>query len=218
MIDTSTELNELATALAAAQATIQAAIKDAENPHFRSKYADLPAVWEACRKPLTDHGLSVVQLPIDSEPGRIALMTMLLHKSGQFIRSTVSTRIVKDDPQGVGSGLTYLRRYALAAAVGVVADVDDDGNAASEHPQHRQQSAQHQQQHTHGTGGMSQKQRDYLNSLMDQLDWTRSSDGFVAAAKRANVRLDQSLSSFMASALIKELERVRDGQRDEVAA
>lgn len=125
-------IKELAIALAKAQAQIAPASKSAENPHFRSRYADLPAVWDACRKPLTDHGLSVVQMPVDAgEPGRVALMTMLLHTSGEFISSTVSTRLQKDDAQGIGSALTYLRRYALSAMVGVVADEDDDGNAAS---------------------------------------------------------------------------------------
>lgn len=128
----SDSIKELATALAKAQATIQPASKNATNPHFRSKYADLGAIWDACRKPLADNGLSVVQMPTDSGDGRVALTTMLLHTSGEYISSTCSTRLQKDDAQGVGSALTYLRRYALAAMVGIVADEDDDGNAASQ--------------------------------------------------------------------------------------
>lgn len=127
----STEIAELAAALAAAQASIRPAAKDKENPHFRSRYADLSAVWEACRGPLTANGLSVVQTPSDVEGGRIALTTTLLHRSGQWLRSTFSVAPTKSDPQGIGSALTYARRYALAAMVGVVADEDDDGNAAS---------------------------------------------------------------------------------------
>lgn len=124
-------ITELAKALVKAQAAIQPAVKDKTNPAFRSRYADLSSVWDACRKPLTDNGLSIVQMPIDAEPGRVALETILLHSSGEYISSTVSTALVKTDPQGVGSALTYLRRYALSAVVGVVADEDDDGNAAS---------------------------------------------------------------------------------------
>ncbi len=135
---------ELAKALAKAQAAIQPAPKDTSNPFFKSKYADLPAVWRACREPLAANGLSVVQMPADSTEGRIALTTMLLHSSGEYITSTVSTKIAKDDPQGVGSALTYLRRYALAAMVGIVADDDDDGNAASTPPQQQQQAPQRQ--------------------------------------------------------------------------
>lgn len=131
----SESIQELATALAKAQAAIQPAAKDKTNPAFRSRYADLTSIWEACREPLNTNGLSIIQMPGNDGDGRIALTTMLLHSSGQWIRTTVSTRIVKDDPQGVGSGLTYLRRYALAAMVGVVADEDDDGNRASGHGQ-----------------------------------------------------------------------------------
>ena len=123
-------LKDLAPALAKAQRSIKAAVKDSVNPHFRSKYADLGAVWEACREALTANGLSVVQMPVDVADGRVGLTTMLLHESGEFVSSTVSTPLTKNDAQGVGSALTYLRRYALAAMVGVVADDEDDGNAA----------------------------------------------------------------------------------------
>lgn len=130
----SESLNELAAALAKAQAAIQPAIKDSTNPHFRSKYADLSSVWSACREALTTNGLSVVQMPVNHAEGYAALRTMLLHASGQWLATTVSARLTKDDAQGLGSALTYLRRYSLAAMVGVVADDDDDGNAASGPP------------------------------------------------------------------------------------
>jgi hypothetical protein len=156
-MEQSEQLNELAVALAKAQAAIAPAAKDKVNPAFRSKYADLSSVWEACRKALTDNGLSVVQLPVNHEPGYAALRTMLLHTSGQFISTTVSARLVKDDAQGLGSALTYLRRYSLAALVGVVADEDDDGNAASNRPQNgtgSRQEPQPRQQTTRGEGGI----------------------------------------------------------------
>lgn len=126
----SESINELATALAKAQSQIEGARKDSTNPHFRSSYADLSSVWEACRKALTANGLSVAQGPV-SDDGRIGVSTMLMHTSGQWIQSTFSMRPAKDDPQGAGSALTYARRYALAAMVGVAPE-DDDGNAASE--------------------------------------------------------------------------------------
>lgn len=138
----------LAAALVKAQAAIQPAIKDKKNEAFKSagrvsKYADLSSVWDACREALTSNGLSVVQMPVDCEGGRVALTTMLLHSSGEYISSTVSTPLTKNDAQGVGSALTYLRRYALSAMVGVVADEDDDGNAAS--GQSVQQQAQYRE-------------------------------------------------------------------------
>ena len=122
-------LDQLATALAKAQAQVMGAKKDAANPFYKSKYADLGSVWEACREALTANGLSVVQLP-GFEGGEARLTTYLLHSSGQWIAGTAGSPLVKHDPQGVGSALTYLRRYALAAVVGVVQE-DDDGNDAS---------------------------------------------------------------------------------------
>jgi len=121
----------LAGALAKAQLQIEPASKNATNPHFRSHYADLASIWDACRGPLNTNGLSIVQFPCDGDVGRTGLCTMLLHSSGEYISEVVTTRSQKDDPQGLGSALTYLRRYALAAVVGVTATEDDDGNAAS---------------------------------------------------------------------------------------
>ena len=121
----------LAAALAKAQLQIEPASKNATNPHFRSHYANLESIWDACRGPLNSNGLSIVQFPCDGDVGRTGLCTMLLHSSGEFISEVVTTRSQKDDPQGLGSALTYLRRYALAAVVGVTATEDDDGNAAS---------------------------------------------------------------------------------------
>jgi hypothetical protein len=152
----SASLKELGTALAKAQAVMQPAAKDAANPFFKSKYADLPSVWDAIREPLTKNGLSVVQLPTNAEPGRVGLSTMLLHASGEFILSVASMKLVKDDPQGAGSGLTYLRRYMLAAAVGVVADEDDDANAAT----HRANNGSKQNGQPQRNGSLRPHQQD----------------------------------------------------------
>lgn len=125
----SEQINEIAAALSKAQAVIVGAVKDKTNPHFKQAYADLASVWDACRKPLTDHGLSVVQTAA-TEEGKVGVTTILMHASGQWIQDTLLMRPTKDDPQGVGSCITYARRYALAAIVGVAPE-DDDGNAAS---------------------------------------------------------------------------------------
>lgn len=125
----SIELNELAKALVAVQAVVEGAKKDSANPFFKSKYADLESVWGVCRPPLTEHGFAVVQTTEPHEHG-VILVTTLLHTSGQWMRGRLLMRPVKDDPQGIGSCITYARRYALAAIVGVV-QVDDDGEGAS---------------------------------------------------------------------------------------
>lgn len=125
----SDDISSLAKALCAAQKEMRAAAKDGNNPHFKSSYATLASVLDAVREPLTNNGLAVVQLP-GNDNGRITLETVLCHESGQFISSTFGLAPVKNDPQGAGSCLTYLRRYALAAVVGI-AQADDDANAAS---------------------------------------------------------------------------------------
>lgn len=122
------ELSELAKALCVAQSQIKGAVKDSANPFFKSKYADLESVWEAIRKPLTDQGLSVVQL-MDWREGHPVLVTRLLHTSGQFIESVMPLFMKAQDPQALGSAMTYARRYSLAAIVGVP-QIDDDGEAA----------------------------------------------------------------------------------------
>ena len=94
-------------------------------------YVDLPGVWEAIRPLLAKNGLSVVQTFTAWADGP-TIVTTLMHKSGQWVSSELFLKPAKSDPQGVGSAITYARRYALAAMVGVVADEDDDGNAASQ--------------------------------------------------------------------------------------
>lgn len=129
MSEQSESINELATALALAQGKITGALKDSANPFFKSKYADLASVWDACRGPLSDNGLAVIQTTdIDGEG--VTVVTTLAHKSGQWVRGKLRLMPKEATPQGIGSAITYGRRYALAAVVGV-AQVDDDGNAAS---------------------------------------------------------------------------------------
>lgn len=126
-------IGELAKALASAQGMIQNAKKDSENPFFKSKYADLAAVREACQGPLSKNGLAVIQTPrtiLTEDVTIISVETLLCHSSGEWISEELSAIPVKTDPQGIGSCITYLRRYALSAVAGVASE-DDDGNAAS---------------------------------------------------------------------------------------
>lgn len=129
ILSQSPELDQLASALAIAQGTIQGAVKDRTNPAFKSSYADLASVWDACRAALSSNGLSVSQHPGRLEDGSATVTTILLHKSGQHIASVCAALPRDQSPAAVGSVVTYLRRYALAAAVGVAPE-DDDGQAA----------------------------------------------------------------------------------------
>lgn len=126
----SDDIAELGKALAKAQAKIQGAHRDSANPFFKSKYADLNSIWDACREPLTTNGLSVTQLLSNGAEGQIVCTTWLIHESGQFLGSELAMMPTKNDPQGGGSCATYLRRYMLQSIVGV-APADDDANEAS---------------------------------------------------------------------------------------
>lgn len=125
----SDQIDQIATALAKAQGMIEGAEKRANNPHYGKKYADLYAVWDACREPLSTNGLSVTQIPTETDNGMM-LITMLMHSSGQWISARYPVRPVKTDPQGYGSAISYARRYTLMAVVGIAPE-EDDGNAAS---------------------------------------------------------------------------------------
>jgi hypothetical protein len=116
--------------------------KDSTNPHFKTAYADLASVWDACRAPLANAGLSVVQL-VSSDAtqgiphcGHAIIETILAHSSGEWVSSTLAVPLTKSDAQGLGSAITYGRRYALAAIVGVC-PADDDGEAAVARPTQR---------------------------------------------------------------------------------
>lgn len=125
-------LNELAPALAKAQAAMKAADMDGENPHFRSRYATLASITTAVKKPLADHGLAVVQ-GVGAGDGTAKVTTMVVHASGQWIASELSLPVgERATPQAIGSAISYGRRYGLAGLLGVVSDTDDDGEAAEE--------------------------------------------------------------------------------------
>lgn len=126
----SESINELAAALALAQGEMLSAEKDGTNPHFRSSYATLASVWDAIRKPLSGQGLSIVQSPGSTEGGMMHITTILLHKSGQYIEDIFQIPAGTMTPQGMGSAITYARRYTLMAICGIAPD-DDDGNDAA---------------------------------------------------------------------------------------
>ncbi len=130
----SNEIDQLAASLVKVQTSLNGALKDSSNPFFKSKYADLESVWAACREPLTSNGLCVVQgTAVDPTQGT-CVVTTLYHTSGQWVRGMLPINAKANDPQGQGSAITYARRYALAALVGVV-QTDDDGEAAMARPQ-----------------------------------------------------------------------------------
>ena len=122
---------ELFAALSRAQANVENVLKDSLNPHFKSKYADLASVWETIREPFTKEGLGIIQLLVGGGGGTIGIRTILTHNSGESIEDTFQVPCSKpNDPQALGSAVTYGRRYSLMALCGIAPE-DDDGNSAA---------------------------------------------------------------------------------------
>ncbi len=127
-MERSESIKEIANALCKFQQEVGKIKKSANNPFFKSKYATLSDILDVIQEPLSNSGLSVMQLPV----GENELETIVMHISGEFISSKYTMRPTKNDPQGVGSCITYQRRYALGAALSLNIDEDDDGNKASQ--------------------------------------------------------------------------------------
>lgn len=125
----SESITAIAKALSGFQSADLGAKKNAKNPHLGNKYADLSSIWDAIREPLAANGLAVVQLPLPGERGELRLRTQLMHESGEWLASEIAMPLGKMDPQGYGSALTYARRYALAAMLGVTQEDDDAASA-----------------------------------------------------------------------------------------
>lgn len=127
----SEQIDKIAQALAKVQSELQSVLTDSTNPHFKSKYASLEAVWDTVRGPLTQNGIAVTQ-PIAYDPGfnGVIVQTVLMHESGQWIASDVPMPTAKLTPQEVGAVISYGRRYGLAAMVGVT-QADDDAQGAT---------------------------------------------------------------------------------------
>ena len=194
-------LDQLTTALVKAQAEFTAIPKDSTNPFFKSRYAGLPVVVEKASPILSKHGLSISQhIGYDGEND--TLETWLLHVSGQYLVSRMRLHLVKDDPQGQGSAVTYARRYSYMSILGLVADDDDDGNAASA-PRSAPRSAPAQQASSRPQASpnkpISEKQGKMLMVLLKKA-------GLTVAASQEKYGSDiRSLSSAQASSWIDEL-------------
>lgn len=132
----------LAKALASAQGEIENASKNMKNDHFKNKYADLAEVLNTVRPVFAKHGLAVTQFP-SFEGGLVHVETMLTHESGEWMAGTASAPVSKQDAQGVGSAITYLRRYSLAAVAGIAQEDDDANSAVGQKPKEQPKADPH---------------------------------------------------------------------------
>lgn len=141
----SEDLTELAKALSSAQKVMANPLTDQSNPFFKSQFLSLAALMDAVR-PIAEYGLSYTQIVGRSSDGVYNLQTVLMHSSGQYITSEYPI-ICKDmtDPQKFGGAVSYARRYALQAIVGITGDKDDDGNLASQPGKNPPQKAETQE-------------------------------------------------------------------------
>jgi len=135
---TSQTINKLAAALVKVQAELKPVPRNAENPFFKSAYADLAACIRHASPLLTEHGIAIVQTGSESREGEIAIRTTIVHESGEWMDGVMSAHLSKNDPQGAGSAITYLCRYGYKAAIGLAQEgEDDDANAASQPVKHQ---------------------------------------------------------------------------------
>jgi hypothetical protein len=174
-------------ALAKAQSEMGKALKESANPHFRSKYADLGNVMDACLPALNANGIAVVQPFVPGELGHV-VKTILYHESGESIECSVPLLLGKQDMQGLGSAITYARRYGLMSMAGIAPE-DDDGNAAAKAAPNKAQQ------------GLQDAWRDaVLDSLPEDATPRQKAEGFANA-------IINSFRSKKAKALENEWER-----------
>ena len=126
-------LTEFSKAFAKTQQEMKQPLKDANNPFFKSKYVPLENVVEAITESASKNGLSFTQFPSSDEDGNVTVGTLVMHGSGEWIEyDPIKMKPVKNDPQSIGSAITYAKRYALSAIFGITSDQDDDGNEATQ--------------------------------------------------------------------------------------
>lgn len=201
-----TEINEIASALAKAQAEMSNPSFDSQNPHFRNRYASLAAVRNSTIPVLARNGISVLQDVCMVDNG-IACETILTHASGQQMRSKpIVLPLSKADAQGIGSAITYARRYQLMAMCGVAGDDDDDAEAAV-----TSQPANHRQNNV--------KAKEYAERFADAVQ--SGIDGAVYEIHREIVTDEEfyrQVWSFLPSGMRRQLKEIIDRQKAEKAA
>jgi hypothetical protein len=213
---------ELLKAFIAAQGEMDGAKKNAANPAFKSKYADLGAVCDAVMEALNKHGLGVIQFPTYDDQG-VHVETIICHSAGGTMRDVLSMKPQRTDPQAIGSVTTYCRRYALSAICGVAPE-DDDGNAASKmEPAKRQQARQATESAVQGdqaqaTNSAQAKREDIWPRIMKAFSEAKTIDGVDGLDARYNWFLDNNkVPRGWKESYDEEYEKRRDQMMEEAA-
>lgn len=131
----SDSIKQLMEALVKARSNFKAVHKNAANPFFKSKYSDLSEIIAATHEALNAQGISVIQSPgrYNAETRACTLTTLLAHTSSEWLEDEFEMLVVKADSQGIGSAVSYARRYSLQSFLNIAADLDDDSESAVEH-------------------------------------------------------------------------------------
>jgi hypothetical protein len=201
----------LAPALVAAHKALKPISKDGKNPAFRSRYATLDGIMETVRPALAAHGLAVVQGVVHPETGEggrlvgIMVETRLIHTSGEWLASVVPVPVAKGDAHGLGSALSYGRRYGISALLALSTDEDDDGNAAAKAPPARQERSAKSAPAAPASG----------QRLHDRVPTTPPPEGMtLSKAETVSVKAKDGSSRFLVSMNDDELDTLRAWAQD----
>ncbi len=206
-------ITELAKALVKFNSEVNKIAKDADNPFFKNNYATLDTIIDEIRPILSKHGLSIMQIP-SGDGQNVTLKTLLLHDSGEWLESDELTmKPVKNDPQAVGSCITYARRYSLAAFLSLNTGEDDDGNGATygkDKPKPKGNSGQapSKPQGSSNNGKASEKQMKMIHAKIAHISvLTKTEKQTIEDTLKGNIGTDNlsEISSQVASKAIEVL-------------
>ena len=171
---------ELSKAFAKMQAELEQPLKNANNPFFKSKYVPLENVVDSITRVASKHGLSFTQFPSSDENGNVTVGTMVMHESGEWIEyDPIHLKPVKNDPQAVGSAITYAKRYALSAIFGITSDNDDDGNEATQLGKATSNAMPNKQVPTTNNKIPKEVVKAYRDAIQSVIDRTGKNDGSI---------------------------------------
>ena len=209
-------ITELSKAFAKMQMELEQPFKNANNPFFKSKYVPLENVVDSITKASSKHGLSFTQFPSSDESGNVTVGTMVMHESGEWIEyDPIRLKPVKNDPQAVGSAITYAKRYALSAIFGITSDNDDDGNEATQLGRTTPKAVPKKQVSTTSNKIPKEVVKAYEDGIKSVIDRTGKNDGSITrwfceklgVIKIEDITMEQIS---LADGLLKKLENKND--------
>lgn len=212
MMKKSETIVELSKAFAKMQMELEQPLKNANNPFFKSKYVPLENVVDSITRASSKHGLSFTQFPSSDENGNVTVGTMVMHESGEWIEyDPICMKPVKNDPQAVGSAITYAKRYALSAIFGITSDNDDDGNEATQLVKATSKAVPKKQVSTTNNKIPKEVVKAYKDGIQSVIDRTGKTDGSITrwfceklgVAKIEDITMEQIS---LADGLLKKLE------------